>query len=578
MNTHKLNQSKSDGTPIGEFVQSLNAFGDCLRASKDSLSAFDDSLRTCEEDSMECEGSLPDDPFQDEMNRLLRLCESQVGTMDTSDTQQDSVQMKLRRALDRQRLFRCKASVRSAGTVHSSQTPHAVFLQDAVDADNLASVVAYFLLYGWPTKDNPLHWLLAVRTENFSYPKFCKGCGFSMPPVIRTTEEEACEEDSYLTAEHAVAHIVSFLHYQYKFGATLVDAFECFRFYTGPIPKCSANLSNMFHARDFCFARSSTGVLLTPEEYLDMQLQLNGKVFVNEKGQYDPSNEPTADKDSRRDRCVDVIKKDLAEFKTAAGIKPGASLLQPLDNFLKHMDTIPEPVDFLVLAPMTSLEKLIELGLLLTKINKIYGQFFAWDNLAPEIWTLSPKAVNILKNQYNHDCDTPATDTILKWLKESDIPAILVPTEVIKTTEQEAFFSDLNERLAKIPFEKLPPLARLWRQWNLSKNGKGQFMFDQLVVFLKYVIDILDTDESYTNGLIEMTPAYVLTPEDQTPFRWPVKVSTLRTGRGDINMFAGLTVKEEAFPCLMKLTEALLMYTPPGLVKTTLVEQISSTS
>jgi hypothetical protein len=486
--------------------------------------------------------------------------------------------MKLRRALDRQRLFRCKASVRSAGTVHSSQTPHAVFLQDAVDADNLASVVAYFLLYGWPTKDNPLHWLLAVRTENFSYPKFCKGCGFSIPPVIRTTEEEASKEDSYLTAEHAVAHIVSFFHYQYNFGATLADAFECFRIYTGPIPERSAHLSNMFHARDFTFVRSSTGVLLTPEEYLVSQLQLNGKVFVNEDGQYDPSNEPETDKDSRRERCVNVIKKDLAEFKTAAGIKPDASLLQPLDNFLTHMNTIQKPLDFFVLAPLTSWEELIKLGLPTNKFRRIFGQLFAWDNLAPEIWTLSPKAVNILKNQYNDDCDPDATAKFLEWLKESKIPVILVPTEVIKTTEQEAFFSDLNERLAKIPFEKLPPLARLWRQWNLSKNGKGQFMFDQLVVFLKYVIDILDTDESYTNGLIEMTPAYVLTPEDQTPFRWPVKVSTLRTGRGDINMFAGLKVKEEAFPCLMKLTEALLMYTPPGLVKTTLVEQIPSTS
>ena len=179
-------------------------------------------------------------------------------------------------------------------------------------------------------------------------------------------------------------------------------------------------------------------------------------------------------------------------------------LLRPLEELTTWITTVQNtldkdklvPVIAFLLAPLTGFSNMFKIDdgtVLKTHLTKVYGQLFAWDNAIlynaktqnaiPGTFTYSPQSKNILKNQFNVDCDTVAVDHILKELNEcrnlTDVQWI--PTEMIKNETLDAYIKTLYDINYKKYSSELP-LVKLWRQWSFIK-GSPQFIFDPSVIF-----------------------------------------------------------------------------------------------
>ena len=435
----------------------------------------------------------------------------------------------------------------------------AIFLQDVADADNFAAVAAYIVRYGMPTKKKPIHFVLVQRPEHFGYPKFFPGCGFSFPGVVPSQPEEVCEKDSRLLAEHGAARLKAFLG--------LLDVpLEYVYVYNGECPEQTSNLSHLLHARDFLFVNPVNGDLATPENYARLQSELNGEVFVDSEKKYSYAKEPESLKVARQQRCRDFISQQLNELAEITGTRMFLQPLGDLYDWLAKEDN--RPIVAIPLAPLTGLANLFamdERGILRDRLVRVYGQLFAWDNCAPYFWTRSPQAVNILKNQFNVDCDTDVVEYVLEQLglcKKLE-HVVLVPTEAIKTPEMQAFYDQLDGELRDTPFDKLPPIARLWRQWNAVKGNKAQPIFDPVVIFLMHQMEIDQSDSTCANKLFEMTSAHVMIPADQSVYNWNRPVFCLAPGDSvGMNMRAALEVKTEMFDDFKAMMIELLQLLP----------------
>ena len=441
------------------------------------------------------------------------------------------------------------ATRRSFGSLPEKEEDVAyILLQDVADADNFASVAAHIDRYGMPTKENPLHFVLVRRPENFRYPKFFPGCGFSFPGVVPSQPEEVCEEDSRLLAEHGAARLKAFL-------GLLGVPLKYVSVYDGGCPKQTSNLSHLLHARDFLFVNPVNGDLATPENYARLQSELNGEVFVDSE-KYSYAKEPESLKVARQQRCRDFMSQRM--------------FLQPLGDlydWLAKEDN--RPIVAIPLAPLTGFANLFamdERGILRDRLVRVYGQLFAWDNCAPHFWTRSPQAVNTLMNQFNVDCDTDVVEYVLEQLRRCEKlkHVALVPTEAIKTPEMQAFYDQLDGELRDTDFDKLPPVARLWRQWNAVKGNKAQPIFDPAVIFLMHQMEIDQSDaKSCANKLFEMTSAHVMIPADQSVYKWNRPVFCLALGDSvGMNMHAALEVKTEKFDDFKAMMIELLLLSP----------------
>lgn len=435
-----------------------------------------------------------------------------------------------------------------------------IFMQDVADADNFASVAAHIDRYGMPTEENPLHFVVVQRPENLKFPKFFPGCGFVFPGVVPSQPEEMCVEDSRLLAEHGAARLKAFLG---LLGVPLEWVFV----YDGGCTNQSSNLSHLLHARDFLFVNPVNGDLATPENYARLQSELNGEVFVDpETKKYNFAMEPSPLKEARQQRCRDFMSQQLNELAETTGTRKFLQPLGDLHDWLAKEDT--RSIVAVALAPLTGFANLFamdERGILRDRLVRVYGQLFAWDNCAPHFWTRSPQAVNILKNQFNVDCDTDVVEYVLgqlglcKNLKD----VVLVPTEAIKTIEMQTFYDELDGELRKIPFDELPPVARLWRQWNAVKGNKAQPIFDPVVIFLMHQMEIDQSDSTCANKLCEMTSARVMIPEDQSVFGWNRPVFCLTPGDSvGMNMRAALEIKSEMFDDFKAMMIELLQLSP----------------
>ena len=406
----------------------------------------------------------------------------------------------------------------------------AIFLQDVADADNFASVAAYIDRFGAPTPKRPIHFVLTQRPEDLSLPKFHAGCAFRFPGVIpRASERTRDAYDTQLVAEDAARRLVTFLHRELGVGASIGHALELVRVYDGGCPERSSNLSHLVHARDFLFDRKdlltgdeeNIGELIDGDEYLQLQIRLNGEVALHPTEGYVASSEPPEMRSRRQELARAHINKALDHFTRAAG----ATALRPLADLLAWLaDEDPRNIVAFALAPLTGLANLFaidERGILRDRLVRVFGQLFAWDNCAPHFWTRSPQAVNILKNQFNVDCDTDAVEYVLKQfgLCRKLEHVVLVPTEVLKTSEQLAFHQELDERLRTQDFNSLPPLQRLWRQWNSIKGDKAQIIFDPAVIFLAHRLECEGSHLAQTNSLMDMASVRFV-QHDGAEFGW----------------------------------------------------------
>jgi hypothetical protein len=393
-----------------------------------------------------------------------------------------------------------------------------------------------------PTGKRPLHFVLVQRPENLAYPKFLPGC-FPFPGVVPSKPEEMSEEDSLLVAEHGAARLNAFLT---QHGVSPEAVFV----YNGKLTKQSPNLTHLLHARDYLFVNPVDGKITTPEDYTRLQSELNGDVFVDpDIKKYDLEKEPLALRKARRERCRTFITRQLDEVAQATGRPTGLQPLEELYNFL-DTDECEEIVAF-ALAPLTSLAALFKMGdVLREKLVRVYGQLFAWDNC-------SPQAVNILKNQFNVDCDTDAVESVLTQfpLCKKLEHIVLVPTEVIKNPKAQALFDDLHQELSKTPVEKLSQIGHLWRQWNVIKGNKAQPIFDPAVIFLWDSMETDGYDKTYANKLCEMTAACVIIPDNQSDYKWNRTVFGLTPGNSvGMKIRAAVRFTEEGFEEFKKMT------------------------
>jgi hypothetical protein len=443
-----------------------------------------------------------------------------------------------------------------------------VFLQDVADSDNFASVAAFIDRFGMPTKDRPVHFVLVQRPEDLGMPKFHTGCAFRFPGVVPSKPERISKEDSQLVAVHGAARLKAFLR-------LLGVPSDAVIIYDGGCSEQSSNMSHHLHARDFLFVNPVNGDITTPENYNRLQSELNGAVFVDpDTNMYSQEMEPDTFKNARRERCRAFMTQQLDELAETTGTQMDFQPLEHLYDFLAG-DDCKEFVIF-ALAPLTPLPKLFQMddrriqkgkrGVIREKLRRVFGQLFAWDNCAPHFWTRSPQAVNILKNQFNVDCDTEAVESVLSQLPECNglTEIVLIPTEAIKDPDVLAFYESLDQELRVEPFDKLPPNARLWRQWNAIKGDKTQPIFDPTVIFMWGQMEIDGYDSTCANKLFEMTSARVIIPDNQSDYKWKDRpVFRLMPGDSDgMNMCAALEVNKKEFENFKKMMRELLWLLP----------------
>jgi hypothetical protein len=441
-----------------------------------------------------------------------------------------------------------------------------IFLQDVSDADNFASVAAYIKCIGRPTKARPLHFVLVQRADSFKYPKYHPGCRFSFPGPVSSDREEPCPEDSLLAAQHGAARLREFLT---DLGVSLDYVF----IYDGGLTDKHSNLSNLVHASDYLLRDLISGNTTSPGDYIRLQSVLNGEVTINETTKkYDFSKESSELQKARQDRTREYIKEQLAPYAVKK-----VTLLRPLSDLLKWLAE-EDPKSFIVafaLAPLTGLANLFamdERGILRDRLVRVFGQLFAWDNCAPYFWTRSPQGVNILKNQFNVDCDPKAVEYVLEQLKRCiNLLLVLVPTEANKDPRLESFLHGLHQKLKATPFEKLRPIEQLWFQWNSIKGDKAQVIFDPMVIYLWHCLSQIDIDQddSTANELFEMKPASVSIPGNQELFKWDRTVFLLKPTESDspeptesdspgLKISAALKLKDDAIKTVEDLLVQLL--------------------
>lgn len=430
------------------------------------------------------------------------------------------------------------------------------FLQDVADADNFASIAAYIKCVGHPTKARPLHFVLVQRADNFRWPKFHPGCGFKFPGPVSSGREEPCPEDSLLTALHGAARLREFLK-------LLKVPLDYVFIYDGGLTDEHSNLSNLVHASDYLLRNLISGDTTSPEDYISLQSKLNGEVFINEAKTYDFSMEPIELKAARQKRTREHIQTQLDSYAVEK-----ATLLRPLSDLLEWLAE-EDPRSFIVafaLAPLTGLANLFAMdkrGILRDRLVGVFGQLFAWDNCAPHFWTRSPEGVNILKNQFNVDCDTKAVKSVLEQLEQciNLILLVLVPTEAIKDPLLESFLNGLHRELKAIPFKELRPIEQLWFQWNSIKGGKAQVIFDPMVIYLWHCLSQIDIDQKdlTANELFDMKPASVSIPGKQKVFGWNRDVFRLKLTESDSPepTESGSPEPTESYSSTLKISAAL---------------------
>jgi hypothetical protein len=192
----------------------------------------------------------------------------------------------------------------------------------------------------------------------------------------------------------------------------------------------------------------------------------------------------------RQQLIRNIIDDGIDYFEDTTGIK---CELLPLSDLLEYLMTDTRQLIGFLLAPLTGLFNLFQLdtsGILYRRLVKLFGQLFAWDNYAPRFWTKSKTTLNILKNQFNVDCDTDVIEYIFSELRKCTALTgiFLVPTEILKADDLLKFHDDMYNLLKKEDFNSLPLLSRGWCQWNLVKNDKPQIIFDPAVIFLAFNI------------------------------------------------------------------------------------------
>jgi hypothetical protein len=389
-----------------------------------------------------------------------------------------------------------------------------IFFQDIADADNFKSIAAFIKLYGAPTPINPIHFVLTLRPEDFCKPKFFPGCGFPFPGVVPKDSDRTCDTDDTLYVGHdAVRRLVTLL--SRYLHVSLQEAFMFIRVYNGGCPTLSSNLNHAIHARDYLSDRKDLitgspvdiGQLINGIEYMNLQRKLNDAIHPMKSNEIEQNP-----KDISLDRQIlirSLITDGLDHFTQATGC---VCQLRPLSDLLVWLANDMQPIIAFLLAPLTGLSNLFKLdtcGILYSRLVKIFGQLFAWDNCAPKYWSKSPLAKNILLNQFNVDCDTDAVKHVLDELCKciALLGIFLVPTEILKADELLSLHEQLHETLKTKDFNHLRVLEGLWHQWNLIK-GKAQIIFDPAVIFL--ASEVID---------MEMKPVTIII-HDGIEFNW----------------------------------------------------------
>ena len=365
-----------------------------------------------------------------------------------------------------------------------------IFFQDVADADNFMSVVAFIKLYGYPTVDNPIHFVLTQRPENLGVPK-----AYADGPIkseLWNVDDKRLgpdvPEDALLVAEDGARRFIMFMHKNYKIGETLKEAYEIIRVYDGGLPIRSSNMSHVAHKRDYLFDRADLldppreiGTIITANEYftLERQYNMDGPKKYKETEQKEYDYKADTQKTVRQANLRTAINVGLILFKEQVG--KTTNLLRPLEELISLINTKQRslggigmrstiPVVAFLLAPLTGFANLFRIDngrVLQSYLTHVYGQLFAWDVavrakldhegkpevdaktqkqvMDPETYTINPNGVNIFRNQFNIDCDTDSFDYVGKQLETCrKLTKILwVPTEMLKGGENNQFYSSL---------------------------------------------------------------------------------------------------------------------------------------
>lgn len=434
--------------------------------------------------------------------------------------------------------------------------PVVVAFQDLPDSDNLMSLDAINEEYP-PTEENPRHFVVAIRPENLRTAKWFSGCGFKFPGVVPKDDEAARDVyDTQLVALDNVRRLVTF-HARCQ-NITLQKAWKLYRIYNGEAPKQESNMSHAVHVQDYLFDRkdlitgnqSDIGQLVNDDEYKALQKEINGYVGFNEvTKEYSITTESPELGFARQKAAREIILSGLTLFADAVGVKV-EHLLRPLSELFPELPNPDDPEDHretiaYVLAPPTGFKKALENERFRARLSKVYGQLFAWDNLAPHFWRKSPKPANILMNQFNVDCDTNATAKVLRLLNRC--PRLqhvaLVPTEVLKTDENLAWLQKIFDSLREQDFSSLRPLQQLWVQWCAVK-GKVQIIFDPAVNFLANNVETTSCTIR-ENPLMDMRPVSFHATERVVPWNRPV--FCMQETKEKTKFYAALDFKPDMF-------------------------------
>jgi hypothetical protein len=451
-----------------------------------------------------------------------------------------------------------------------------IFFQDVADADNFASVAAEWIKNP-PTKEKKFLFVLTVRPEDLRTPKWSSGCGFKFPGVIPKGAEAARDEyDTRLVALDNVRRLVTFL--ANYLGTSPTEVMELMIVYDGGAPAQDSNLSHAVHARDYLFDRrdlitgnpTDIGQLISGDEYRSLQKKFNGVVgFDQETQMFSIATEAaTAPKLglARQAMARTAILSGLDSFAAAVGVADNNKILRPLHEIFAELPNLDNPFDkrtvrAFALAPLTGLANIFamdERGVLRDRLVRVFGQLFAWDNCAPAFWTKSPQAVNILKNQFNVDCDTEAVKYVLAQfaLCKNLEYVVLVPTEVVKTDDYMTFLQKLYDFLRTKDFRSLPLLQQLWVQWNAVKGDKPQIIFDPAVGFLAHELEEQEFSPNCENALMDIRPVSIRVLEES--LGWNRDVFCMQETSEPTLFYAALDFKPGQFPVFCAQTDELL--------------------
>jgi hypothetical protein len=368
-----------------------------------------------------------------------------------------------------------------------------IFFQDVADADNFMSVVAFIKLYGYPTVDNPIHFVLTQRPENLGIPKAYNGGPINAKLLREDKHGPDNPEDALLVAEDGARRFIMFMHNHYKIGRDLKEAYDIIRVYDGGCPSMSSNLSHLAHKRDYFFDRAdllsrkgTIGEIITANEYLVLEEKYNGIPEGTPAYDYDYKNDNSID--ARRANIRYAINKALIPFKRVVGrsdplLRPLTELTSLIEKTNKSLNPV-LPVVAFILAPLTGFANMfqIEKGKVLKQyLTNVYGQLFAWDNGAP-LFYRTKASVNILKNQFNVDCDTDAVTYILQELDTCEKLENItwIPSEMLKSPEHMTSITLIRTEIRKTVNKS--PLEKLWEQW-CDIKGAPQTIFDPSVIF-----------------------------------------------------------------------------------------------